>query len=56
MTEWKIETETGTRLDKFVQDKTEGYSRTRIQQLIEEGNILVNNEVSKSNYKVRLGE
>ena len=56
MTEWKIETETGTRLDKFVQDKTEGYSRTRIQQLIEEGNILVNNEVSKSNYKVRLGD
>ena len=43
--------EEGKRLDLYIAERTE-LTRTRIQQLIKDGNISVNNKKSKSSYKV----
>ena len=43
----------GGRIDKFLADKLENMSRSKIQGLIEEGFIEVNDKEIKSNYKVR---
>ena len=40
------------RIDKFLLTKLE-LTRTHIQKLISEGNVLVNDQVSKANYKVK---
>lgn len=40
----------GLRIDKFLADNLEDYSRTQIQQLIKNKNVLVNDEVIKANY------
>ena len=42
----------GIRLDKYLIN-TEGMSRSKIQKLIENGNILVNGKIVKSSYMVR---
>ncbi len=44
------------RLDKYIQSKMEKVSRNKIQKYLEAGNILVNQKVEKSNYKVRPGD
>lgn len=41
------------RIDKFLTNELEDMSRSKIQLLIEEENVLVNNEPIKSNYKVQ---
>jgi 23S rRNA pseudouridine1911/1915/1917 synthase len=41
------------RIDKFLMAKIEGATRNKIQQAIETGFVLVNNETVKSNYKVK---
>jgi 23S rRNA pseudouridine1911/1915/1917 synthase len=41
------------RIDKFLQNKLESTSRSRIQTAAEAGSILVNNNAVKSNYKVK---
>lgn len=41
------------RIDKFLMNRVEGATRNKIQQAIEEGFILVNNETVKPNYKVK---
>ncbi|MCB0662799.1 MAG: RNA pseudouridine synthase, partial [Saprospiraceae bacterium] len=41
------------RIDKFLLDRLERTSRNRIQNAIRSGNILVNEETIKPNYKVR---
>lgn len=41
------------RLDKYVCEKYPDLSRNKVQQMIEEGYVLVNKEVKKSNYKLR---
>ncbi len=41
------------RIDKFLMNKLEGATRNKIQQALEDGFILVNNEIVKSNYRVR---
>ena len=41
------------RIDKFLMNKLEGATRNKIQQALEEGFILVNDEIVKSNYRVR---
>ncbi len=41
------------RIDKFLQNKLESTSRSRIQTAAEAGSILVNNNPVKSNYKVK---
>ncbi len=43
--------ETGERIDSFLSGKTE-FTRTRIQQLIKERNIMVNGKATKSSYKI----
>ena len=41
------------RIDKFLMNRLEGATRNKVQQAVEQGNILVNNEIVKSNYRVR---
>lgn len=41
------------RLDSYLSKKDIGISRSNIQRLIENGNILVNGEISKSSYKLK---
>ena len=41
------------RIDRFIVDRIENASRSKIQQAIAQGNVLVNGEQVKSNYKVR---
>jgi 23S rRNA pseudouridine1911/1915/1917 synthase len=44
------------RIDKFLSDRIENTSRTRIQNAANAGNILVNNLPVKPNYKVKPGD
>jgi 23S rRNA pseudouridine1911/1915/1917 synthase len=44
----------GERIDAFLASHIEGWSRARLQRLIEEADILVNGRVVKSSYKLRL--
>lgn len=46
----------GLRLDAFLSDTLEGQSRSAVQNLLEQGCILVNGKISKKNYKTRLGD
>src|ERR1043165_4929254 len=44
------------RIDKFLMNRVEGATRNKLQQAIEEGHVLVNDTVVKSNYKIRPGD
>jgi 23S rRNA pseudouridine1911/1915/1917 synthase len=44
------------RIDKYITDKIENTSRTRVQNAAAAGNILVNNRPVRSNYKVKPGD
>lgn len=44
------------RIDKFLMAKIENASRNKIQQAAKAGNILVNDEPAKQNYKVKPGD
>lgn len=46
----------GGRIDKFLSDSFEGFTRSHIQKLIEEGNVLVGGSTTKANYKVRMAD
>ncbi len=48
--------EENTRIDKVIGKIEEDISRTTIQRMIEEGNILVNNKQVKTSYKVVEGD
>lgn len=50
------ETSEGTRLDTFIRDQHGDLSRSRIQQLLDDGCIHVNDEVKKNKYKVKAGD
>jgi 23S rRNA pseudouridine1911/1915/1917 synthase len=55
--EFNIEAEgQGKRLDSFLSEKIEGYSRTYMQKLIEDENCKVNGKGAKSNLKLRQGD
>ena len=57
MNEYKIKKEEqGIRLDKIVSELQEELSRTAIQRMIEEGNILVNGKTVRTSYKVAYGD
>lgn len=45
--------DTGIRLDAFLASHIDGWSRSRIHRLIDDGDVLVNGGDSKSSYKVR---
>ena len=53
----KINEETvGVRLDKYLKDNFEDLSRGYIQELIDEGYVLVNGKSSKNSYKTCLND
>jgi len=45
--------ESGHRLDAFLAEKIENRSRSRIQKMVDDGDVLVNGKPAKSSYKVR---
>lgn len=45
-----------TRIDKFLSEVLDGYTRSKVQKLIDEGNILVNDKIVKSSYKLCLDD
>ena len=46
----------GQRLDTFLAGHVEGWSRSRLQHLIEDSSVLVNGEISKPSYKLRASD
>lgn len=50
------ETQNGTRLDSFLAEELDGISRSYLQKLIGEQQILVNDKAVKANYKVKTGD
>lgn len=57
MKEYKItKNEAGIRIDKLIGELEKEISRTAIQRMIEEGNILVNEKEVKTSYKVADGD
>jgi 23S rRNA pseudouridine1911/1915/1917 synthase len=46
----------GKRLDAFLAEKIEGWSRSRLQKLVADGDVLVNEKESKPSYKLRAGD
>ena len=47
------DSDSGTRLDAFLAKEIEGWSRSRLQRLIENGDVLVNQKETKASYKLR---
>jgi 23S rRNA pseudouridine1911/1915/1917 synthase len=47
------ETDAGKRLDAFLAETIEGWSRSQLQRLIEDGDVLVNEKTAKASYKLR---
>ncbi len=45
--------DSGKRLDAFLSEKIEGWSRSRLQRLIDDGDVSVNQMLAKSSYKLR---
>ncbi len=50
------QTDVGTRLDRFVASRCSDLSRTRVQELIDAGLVLVNGRVAKGSQRLREGE
>ena len=46
------EADAGSRLDAYLASRIEGWSRARLQRLIEAGDVLVNSKLTKASYKV----
>lgn len=46
----------GSRLDAFLSEHIQGWSRSRLQRLIENGDVLVNRKTAKASYKLREGD
>jgi 23S rRNA pseudouridine1911/1915/1917 synthase len=50
------EDDTGPRLDAYLAANIDGWSRARLQRLIDAGDVLVNGNVAKASYKVSAGD
>lgn len=46
----------GTRLDAFLAERIENWSRSRLQRLITDGDVLVNEKTAKPSYKIHSGD
>jgi 23S rRNA pseudouridine1911/1915/1917 synthase len=46
----------GQRLDAFLAGHVEGWSRSRLQRVIDDGDVLVNGRIAKSSYKLRAND
>lgn len=44
------------RIDKFISSKLDGVTRSYVQKLIDDGNVLVDGKVVKSNHKLKVGQ
>ena len=44
----------GERIDKYIE--IDGFSRSRIQKLVESGNVFLNGEIAKGRDKVKEGD
>ncbi|NLH64395.1 MAG: RluA family pseudouridine synthase [Erysipelotrichaceae bacterium] len=53
--EWKIEEDTGMRLDKYLSENSD-LSRTRVQELAKDGEIFVNGKAAKSSCRMNAGD
>lgn len=51
-----ISEENGVRIDAWISSRLEDYSRSYIQKLLNDGLVLVNGSLVKSNYKVKLND
>lgn len=51
-----VESEEGGRIDKYLSDMPDGYSRSFLQRLIKEKHIKVNDKPVKSSYRLVLGD
>lgn len=51
-----VENEEGMRLDVYLAEEIEDISRSRIQKLIKDGNVTVNEKPVKANYRLLLGD
>lgn len=49
-------TDIGKRLDAFLSEKMENRSRSKLQKLIDQGDVSVNENPAKSSYKLRAGD
>ena len=55
--EYKIDQEIeGTRLDKAISEKDSKLSRSMVQKMLDNGNILVNGRTAKASYKLSVGD
>jgi len=54
--EFRIQDETTVRLDLFLAERFPEASRTRIQEVILAGSVLVNGKIVKAHYKIRPGD
>ncbi|HTK37080.1 MAG TPA: RluA family pseudouridine synthase [Pyrinomonadaceae bacterium] len=50
------QTDAGKRLDAFLAENIEGWSRARLRRLIDDGDVLVNEKAAKPSYKLRHGD
>ncbi|MEZ5346384.1 MAG: RluA family pseudouridine synthase [Pyrinomonadaceae bacterium] len=50
------EEDAGKRLDVFLSEKIEDWSRSRLKKLVDEGDVLINGGAAKSSYKLRTGD
>jgi len=48
--------EAGERLDSFLTTRIDGWSRARLQRLIEDAEVLINGATAKPAYKVRAAD
>jgi len=51
-----VSSENSVRIDKYICDKLENFTRNNIQNLIDDGNVTVNGKAVKSNYKPRIND
>lgn len=51
-----VESDASKRLDACLAEHVEGWSRSRLQRLIENADVLVNDKQAKASYKVRKGD
>lgn len=51
-----VEENANWRLDKIIAKKMPEFSRTRIQEMINQGLVLVNQKMEKPSYKIRIGD
>lgn len=50
------ENDENTRLDNYLSERFDNFSRSQLQEMIKRGEILINEEIKKPSYKVKIGD